>query len=75
MTELEFLDHVKSKLEPVEVQAFHRRIISLQSNLTYWSNRQSHEKASERQEAKEEFRRCEQLLVAVMKDMRKKDKE
>ena len=74
MKELELLEKVKDKLELVEIQAFHRRIISLHSNFIYWTNRQSHEKASERQEAVNEFKRCEQLLAKVVADLKKKER-
>jgi hypothetical protein len=69
MDELEFLSELKDKIGQCEFEGFHRRIVSLKSNLVYWPKRLSHESASERAEAKSELARCEDLLRLVMKDM------
>lgn len=71
MKELGLLEKIKDQLEPVEVQAFHRRITSLKSNINYWTKRLSFERA----EAQTEINRCEALLAKVFKDMKKKDDE
>jgi len=73
MSELELLENVKNKLELVEIQAYHRRIISLHSNLIYWDKRLSHEKPIERQEAEQEIQRCKQLLEKIVKELKKKE--
>jgi len=65
------LETVKHKLERVEIEAFYRRITSLQSNIVYWTNRLGHELASERQEADKELKRCNDLLKLVDKDLKK----
>ena len=66
------LEKLRDKLGNHEFEDFHRRIISLQSNLVYWHKRLLHEEiSSEKQEAVKELERCKDLLRLVEKDMKK----
>ena len=62
--------------EQAKIEAFHRRITSLNSNIIYWTKRLTHESTSERKEADYEIKRCLELLKKVDKDLKKvEDKE
>jgi hypothetical protein len=71
VTDLHSLDKLKAKLMTVEYNAFYGRIISLHSNLIYWTNRLSHSVSSEQAEAKSELARCQDLLRLALKDLEK----
>jgi hypothetical protein len=71
MDEMELLGELKDKIELHEFTAFHRRVTSLKSNLVYWGLRLNSTKAADRDEAKFETTRCENLMKKVVKDMEK----
>lgn len=68
---LEVFERLKYKMEPQEIHAFNIRIMSLNSNIVYWTERLSYESKAEQQEAQTELNRCNILLTIVAKDLKK----
>jgi hypothetical protein len=68
-------ERLKHKLEPQEAQSFIRRIISLNSNIVYWTKQletnQIEGQSLNRLEAQVEIKRCNMLLSIVAKDLKK----